>query len=74
MRHEPRAAVARPGDVDRVQVPLADIQNPDGIAGTTYRKRMSAMRARAAAAAASASGGELDGGTVAAEPQLVGES
>ena len=50
------------------------IQNPDGIAGTTYRKRVAAKRARTAAAAASAGGGELDGGTVTAEPQLVGES
>jgi branched-chain amino acid transport system permease protein len=52
------------------------IQNPDGIAGTTHRKRMAAKRAKAAAAARSDAGsGELDGGGgVTAEPQLVGES
>jgi branched-chain amino acid transport system permease protein len=51
------------------------IQNPDGIAGTAHRKRMAAKRARAAAARADAGdGGVLDGGTVTAEPQLVGES
>jgi ABC-type branched-subunit amino acid transport system permease subunit len=50
------------------------IQNPDGIAGTTYRKRVAAKRARTAAAAVNAGGGDLDGGTVNAEPQLVGES
>ena len=51
------------------------IQNPEGIAGTTYRKRMAARRAKAAAAASAKAGvGERDGDTVPAEPQLVGES
>jgi hypothetical protein len=51
------------------------IQNPEGIAGTTYRKRTAARRARAAAAARAKAGvGERDGDTVPAEPQLVGET
>jgi branched-chain amino acid transport system permease protein len=51
------------------------IQNPEGIAGTTYRKRTAARRAKAAAAANAKAGvDERDGGLVAAEPQLVGES
>jgi branched-chain amino acid transport system permease protein len=50
------------------------IQNPDGIAGTTYRKRVAAQRAKASAAARAQTGGKLDGGAVTAEPRLVGES
>ena len=50
------------------------IQNPEGIAGTTYRKRMAAKRAKAAAAGARAGATERDGDTMSAEPQLVGES
>ena len=50
------------------------IQNPEGIAGTTYRKRMAAKRAKAAAASARAGATERDGATMSAEPQLVGES
>src|SRR5262245_24206756 len=51
------------------------IQNPDGIAGTTYRKRMAAKRAKAAAAARSTAGPrKRDGEKLTAEPQLVGES
>ena len=50
------------------------IQNPEGIAGTTYRKRMAAKRAKAAAAGARAGATEGDGDTMSAEPQLVGES
>jgi hypothetical protein len=48
------------------------IQNPDGIAGTTYRKRMAAKRARAAADAADHL--ERGGTSIPAEPRLVGES
>ncbi len=51
------------------------IQNPEGIAGTTYRKRAASRRAKAAAAAGAEVGvGERDGDTLPAEPQLVGES
>ena len=51
------------------------IQNPEGIAGTTYRKRTAARRAKAAAAARARAGvGERDGDSIPAEPQLVGES
>ena len=51
------------------------IQNPEGIAGTTYRKRTAARRANAAAAArAKAGDGTREDDTFAAEPQLVGES
>ena len=51
------------------------IQNPEGIAGTTYRKRTAARRAKAAAAARAQAGvGERDGDSIPAEPQLVGES
>jgi branched-chain amino acid transport system permease protein len=51
------------------------IQNPEGIAGTTYRKRTAARRAKALAAAeANARVGTRDGDGFAAEPQLVGES
>jgi branched-subunit amino acid ABC-type transport system permease component len=51
------------------------IQNPEGIAGTTYRKRTAARRAKAATAAnAKADGGGRSGDTLPAEPQLVGES
>jgi branched-chain amino acid transport system permease protein len=51
------------------------IQNPEGIAGTTYRKRMAARRAKAAGAAHGRAGvGERDGESVPPEPQLVGES
>jgi branched-chain amino acid transport system permease protein len=49
------------------------IQNPEGIAGSTYRKRMASRRAKAAAAAR-ASAGDRDGDAFSAEPQLVGES
>jgi branched-chain amino acid transport system permease protein len=49
------------------------IQNPEGIAGTTHRKRTAARRAKAAAAASAKAGvGESD--TAPAEPQLVSES
>ncbi len=53
------------------------IQNPEGIAGTTYRKRTAAKRAKAVAAARASAGsgeGERDGDTFRTEPQLVGES
>jgi branched-chain amino acid transport system permease protein len=51
------------------------IQNPEGIAGSTYRKRTAARRAKAAAAARAKAGvGERDSDTLPAEPQLVGES
>ncbi len=48
------------------------IQNPEGIAGTTYRKRTAARRSKAAAVANARSPGERD--SVPAEPQLVSES
>jgi branched-chain amino acid transport system permease protein len=48
------------------------IQNPDGIAGTTYRKRLAAKRAKVAAAAGR--GRQPDGVPAPAEPQLVGKS
>ena len=51
------------------------IQNPEGIAGTTYRKRMAAKRAKAAAAATPRPAAASATATpVPAEPQLVGES
>jgi len=46
------------------------IQNPDGIAGTTYRKRMASQRAKAAAASAAAARGGQSGGEATAEPAL----
>ena len=51
------------------------IQNPEGIAGTTYRKRTAARRAKAAATASGEAGeGDRDGSRFAAEPQLVAKS